>query len=296
MKGAISKIQRFSLDDGPGIRTTVFLRGCNLSCKWCHNPECIPNMPLLLYYDAMCIGCGACASACPSGAHSFTAGAHTIDRGRCTGCGSCAGVCPAAALELNASERSAAQVFADVLRDRAFYETSGGGLTVSGGDPMQQLPFLRELLLLARVAGIHTAVDTAGLQTFDRYEQILPYTGLFLYDIKLFTAEKHREATGVDNALILENLPRLLEKGARVWVRVPLIPAYHTDEELALIAAYLKPLAVERIELLPYHKYGVHKYDSIGRTYELTGEEPTRDWMERAASFFDGARAEVYIK
>jgi len=295
MKGYVSKIQRFSLDDGPGIRTTVFLRGCNLNCKWCHNPECIPNEQTLLYYAASCTSCGACAAICPEYAHEFFGGEHTIDREACIACGKCTEVCAANALEMNAREWDAEELVERAARDEAFFKKSGGGITISGGDPMMQVEFLEKLLILARERGIHTAVDTAGLQAFSRYEKILPLADMFLYDIKMFTPELHKQAVGTDNALILENLKKLAAAGARIWVRVPVIPEYHTETELRLIAEYLKPLDIERIELLPYHRYGIGKYASLGLQYDITCEEPSQEFMEKAALLFEGAKAEVRV-
>lgn len=294
--GFISNIQQFSLDDGPGIRTTVFFRGCNLRCAWCHNPECIPFQMVLRYNDSVCIGCGACVQVCPEGCHVIDETGHHIDRVACTKCGKCVEVCPAGALEQNGRAYSEDELFERIMSDRPFYESSGGGVTFSGGEPVLQNVFLSGILKRCKEAGINTAVDTAGNVLWEMFEEILPNTDLFLYDIKLASNEKHIAATGVSNEKILANLNELCLRGARVWVRVPLIPDFHDMEEIEKIAGLLRELPLERVELVPYHRYGVGKYTSLGVPYTLACSEPTPEWMAEAAVKFDGIRAELVIQ
>ncbi len=292
-KGFISNIQQFSLDDGPGIRTTVFFRGCNLRCAWCHNPECIPFQAVLRYNASVCIGCGGCLQACPQGCHAAEEGCHTLNRVACIGCGECVSHCPAGALELNGRGYSEEELFERLAADAEFYQSSGGGVTFSGGEPVLQNVFLAGILKRCREAGIHTAVDTAGNVLWEMFEAILPDTDLFLYDVKFFTPEKHLAAAGVTNDKILANLQELCRRGARIWVRVPLIPDFHDMEEIGKIAAFLKDLPLERIELIPYHRYGVGKYAALGIPYTLSCKEPAPEWMEAAKARFKGCRAEL---
>ena len=258
----IFDIQRFSVHDGPGIRTTVFFKGCNLRCRWCHNPESWNPGRELERYPDKCIGCGRCAAACERGA---------IDpRGwraeKCVRCGACADVCPTGALQMAGREESPQAVLEAVLRDRPFYGAEGG-MTASGGECMLQIDFLEQLLRDAKAAGIATAVDTAGCVPWDRFARILDCTDLFLYDVKAATPELHQEMTGVDNALICENLRRLIEANARVWVRIPVVPGVAgTREEMRRIGRLLAEMGgIERVELLNYHRLGLSKFESLGR-------------------------------
>lgn len=238
----IFDIQRNSCVDGPGIRTTVFFKGCNLSCRWCHNPEGqSPKIQSLCYPDK-CTGCGSCKGEelydCPNGAKVLCGKTYTVDA-----------------------------VLQEVLKDKLFYETSGGGVTFSGGECMLQADFLREILKACKENDIHTAVDTAGHVDFSEFEKVLPYTDLFLYDVKLADGEKHKAYTGVDNTLILENLRKLMTAGARLWVRIPVIPGVNdAAEELDEIRKLC--VGVEKVEELPYHGMGEHKYTALGRVYE----------------------------
>ena len=219
MTGIVFDIQKFSIHDGPGIRTNVFLKGCPLSCLWCHNPESARFQPELFYRDDKCVGCGACVGACPADCHAVTAEGHLFDRAACVACGACAEVCPTGALEMCGREMTVDEVMAEVLRDRPFYETSGGGMTVSGGEPFARFPFLLELLKAAKEAGLDTAVETSGFTAPAQIAEAAPYIDTFLYDYKETDPEKHRAFTGVDNAPILENLALLDTLGARVILR-----------------------------------------------------------------------------
>ena len=263
--GLIFQIQRFSLDDGPGIRTTIFLKGCNLRCAWCHNPESIQPRVELAFQTSLCTRCGACAATCTHGAQVCGEEGRTLDRSACSACLSCAAVCPSGALSVYGQEMTSAQVMETILRDRPFYAKSGGGVTFSGGEPLLQPAFLLEMLQLCRANGLHTAVDTAGNVPVESLLSMLPYTGLFLYDIKAYHPDLHRRLTGVDNTRILANLQRLCAAGARVWVRLPYISGVnHGQAEISAIAGLLKELsAVEKVELLPYHSYGEAKYEHL---------------------------------
>ncbi len=262
----ILQIQRFSLDDGPGIRTTVFFKGCNLRCLWCHNPESIHPQAEVSFQHQRCTNCGACAAACAYGAQVCDESGRFLIRTACTGCLACVAGCAAGALSSYGREMSAAEILELVLRDRPFYAKSGGGVTFSGGEPLLQPVLLLELLQKCRALNLHTAVDTAGNVPFESLSAVQPYTNLFLYDIKAFDPALHRRLTGVDNARILQNLRRLGQLGARLWVRLPYVANLNNDRtEIKAIAALLKDIpAVEKVELLPYHAYGESKYEYLG--------------------------------
>jgi len=276
MKGMVTDIQRFSLHDGPGIRTTVFLKGCNLRCAWCHNPETREAGRQLQYLPGRCLGCGACAAACPSGALVADGPPDAAWHRRCTVCGACAAVCPAGARVVVGREMTVAEVLAEVLEDRAFYDRSGGGLTVSGGEPLCQPPFTLALLREARAAGLHTAVETNLLAPWPQVEALLPVTDLVMADVKTLGAEAHRHWTGADNAAILENLRRLAAAGARLVVRTPVVPGVNdTVEAIGAIADFLRGLAaLDFYELLPYHPLGRGKYESLGLECRLPVDRP----------------------
>lgn len=277
----VFNIQRFSLDDGPGIRTTVFLKGCNLHCRWCHNPESISGKQNYLFLEDQCMQCGACAAVCRAQVHTIKDGRHFVDRSKCKACLACVAACPAGALSKSGETRSVEEILQVILRDKDYYETSGGGVTFSGGEPMLQVDFLEQMLMRCKEAGLHTAVDTAGNVEFTALKRILPYVDLFLFDVKMADSEKHKQATGVGNERILENLKRLGEHGVRIWVRTPVIASVHTREDLEAIAKLLQEVqGIERAELLPYHKYGVKKYEQLGMPYTLGEDTPDEQTME----------------
>jgi pyruvate formate lyase activating enzyme len=298
MQAILFDIQRFCVHDGPGIRTTVFFKGCNLKCFWCHNPESINAAPEMQYLSMKCIGCGKCAACCPNGCHTFEDGMHRYDRAACQLCGRCAQACDAEALSW-AGRRYTVQEALDVaLRDKPFYDNSGGGITCSGGEPMLQKDFLLELLKRARAAGLHTAVDTAGNVPFEWFIEILPHTDLFLYDLKCMDNGRHREATGVGNGLILDNLAGLSQAGARIWVRIPVIPPVNgTLCHMRQAAEYLAPLpGIEKVELLTFHRLGGGKYESLGGSYDAMGIKPfSKEEMLGLAKPFHDRNLEVKV-
>lgn len=265
MNGLLFDIQRFSVHDGPGIRTTFFLKGCPLRCGWCHNPEGLEGRIQLQYQEEACIHCGECEGVCPTHAHFLTEGRHTVDFSRCNACGACTSACPSGALSLMGQELSPQAVLRAALRDVPFYGVEGG-VTFSGGEASRQPEFLTECLSLCRDAGLHTAVDTCGLMEKKTLERLAGLCDLFLYDIKAITPALHRQGTGVDNARILENYRFLMENGCRVWVRVPVIGGFNaSEEEMSRIAAFLQANpGVEQIELMPYHRLGIGKYGQVG--------------------------------
>ncbi len=276
MQGILFDIQRFCVHDGPGIRTTIFFKGCNLRCFWCHNPESIQPNPEVQYLPMKCIGCGKCAACCPHGCHSMREGLHGFDRAACRSCFACAAVCPAEALSVVGKAWTVQQVLDTALRDAPFYRNSGGGITCSGGEPMLQHAFLRELLSRAKAHGLHTAVDTAGNVPFSWFEEVLPYTDLFLYDLKCMDEGAHALATGAGNRLILENIRQLSQVGAAIWVRIPVIPGVNdTEDNMIRAAQFLRPLkGVWLVELLTFHRLGGGKYESIGRSFAAMDLKP----------------------
>ena len=281
IRGTIFQIQRFCVHDGDGIRTTVFFKGCPLRCRWCHNPEGLHSRIQLGFNPEQCIGCGCCGDICPKGAHSFSPAGHEIIRQRCNVCGLCAALCPTGALTLIGRTVSAAEVMREVLRDIPFYST-GGGITCSGGECTMQKDFLLEILKASKAAGLNTAVDTCGYASPETFAQIAPYTDTFLYDIKMITETLHERFTGMSNRIILENYRRLRAVGARMDVRVPLIPGVNDNiEEIRRIADFIcaegRPNAVR---VIPYHSPGRAKYRQIDerlweaeRQYTVSPEE-----------------------
>ncbi len=282
----LADIRRLTLHDGPGIRDTVFLKGCPLRCRWCHNPESISAERQLLFRDNLCQHCGACIPGCPSGAHAFHDGHHIFDRGSCSCCGKCADICLAGALTLCGREVKAETVFAEVVKEREFFIQSGGGVTLSGGEPLLYHGFALKFFRLLRENGIHTALDTCGMVNFAAFENVLPFTNLILYDIKGMDPEKHRSNTGRDNAEILENLHRLGNLNVPVEIRIPVIPGCNDEEsEFAAAGRFLSGLPmVKGIRLLAYHALARDKYRMCGRADTMPDvEPPSPEEMSRLA-------------
>ncbi len=285
MTGRIFDIKRYSIHDGPGIRTTVFLKGCPLGCLWCHNPESVAAGPELMHWPARCAKCYACVKACPIGAIAADAsGAVHIDREKCDLCGKCAEACLYDALQIVGREVSVDEVLAEAEKDRIFYEQSGGGVTLSGGDPAVQSAFAEALLDGCRERGLRTAVDTAGFTMNGTLDRLASKTDLILFDLKLMDDARHREFTGVSNVLILNNLERLAAAGPEIWVRIPLVRGVNDgDDNIRRTIAFLASLrTIRRIGLLPYHSGGLDKAGRIGKGSHFRKFEPPSE--ERLAA------------
>ena len=279
-QGTVFNIQRFSIHDGPGIRTTVFLKGCTLRCFWCHNPEGIRPQLENQFFPERCLGCGECVAVCPENAQSMDEHGRTYDRARCKVCGKCVEICYAGALLGMGTRTTAGKVCAEVLRDGAFYQSSGGGVTLSGGEPVMQKEFSQAILEGCKAEGLHTAIETAGHYRWDDLAGLLPFVDLVMMDIKHMDAQKHRQATGVTNERILANAGRLAETGLTLLFRIPVVPTVNdTEDEVAAIARFVHGLGERReaalaggdlppapisLELLAFHRMAGDKYRSLG--------------------------------
>ena len=287
MMGRIFEIQRFSIHDGPGIRTTLFLKGCPLRCVWCHNPESVHPEPQLFFSARQCIGCGYCLTRCPRQAHRIEEGVHLLDREACVACGECAEGCYSGALEMVGRDASVEELMAEVLKDRPFYETSGGGMTLSGGEPLAQFEFTQALLAAARDNGIHTCLETSGCAPFERLSALLPLVDLFYFDCKETDPGRTQEYTGAPRALIEENLLRLDALGAVTVLRCPIIPGLNarTDHFRAIAALANRLQNVRQVHILPYHPLGRSKLERLGNTnlnaqWEFPEKAEVEAWID----------------
>jgi pyruvate formate lyase activating enzyme len=299
LTGTIFDIKKYAIHDGPGIRTTVFFQGCPLSCWWCHNPESQSRQPVLLYRASRCVLCGTCVETCPQNGISIN-GIATTDRTNCDVCGECADACYHGAREVSGKEMTVRDVLAEIERDVPFYDQSGGGVTFSGGEPLNQRRFLSALLKECKTREIHTVVDTSGYAAWDVLDSIRGDVDLFLYDLKLMENERHQKYTGVSNELVLKNLQRLAESGEMIEVRMPLIPGVNDDtENLRQTAEFIAGLPnIIGVELMGYHDIAAAKYESLGMVYPLPDTAPPNEAdMQAAASYFEntGLRIKVTV-
>lgn len=266
--GIVYNIQRMSTQDGPGLRTTVFLKGCPLHCQWCSNPESQHMKPQLMVFSRSCTGCGACVDTCPQkGIYLDENGVSRTHRELCINCGMCAEACPNKARELSGKEMSTAEVMQIIKKDELFYRNSDGGVTFCGGEPTASGGFLLELMDACNVEGYHVCLDTCGFCSPNMFEAAAQKADLLLFDCKHMDTSKHRELTGVDNTLILENLRRVFELSIPVRIRVPLMPGLNdTEENIAALAYFLKPYGKTEVDVLPCHTFGSTKYAALDFT------------------------------
>jgi pyruvate formate lyase activating enzyme len=292
-KGLIHKVERFSLHDGPGIRTLVVMKGCPLRCRWCSSPYTQSPHPEVLYIKSKCKGCGQCLEVCTKKAISRGNDPSKVktDRALCIGCGECVASCPNGARELSGQPYTPEELFREVEKDAAFYRRSGGGITVGGGEPTLQAGFVGEFLALCRSHFFHTAMETSALTTWEKMEHILGSLDLVYIDLKHMDDNRHVQWTGASNRVILENIRRAARQNQMI-LRIPVVPGFNDSaENISEIARFAKVLGnhILRLELLPYHQFGVHKYDELERAYPIESIQPPSD--ERMTELRDIARA-----
>ena len=296
LKGLVFNIQRFSIHDGPGIRTTVFMKGCPLRCRWCSNPESWNPYPEIMTYDVKCIRCGKCAQVCPTEAITINQKGRKINRAKCTLCLECAEVCPTGAISVSGKHMTIEEIMKEVESDKLFYQNSDGGVTISGGEPLSQWEFVRQLLKECKQEGLHTALDTCGYVPWDILEKVLDYTDLVLFDIKHINSSQHRKGTGKGNQLILNNAKRVATN-TRTWLRFPLIPGYNDFEEsVREVAELAAEMCVEKVSILPYHEWGKTKYEKLGRRYLLENTEtPSDEHIKELQRIIENAGLKVTV-
>ncbi|WP_313340312.1 trans-4-hydroxy-L-proline dehydratase activase [Sedimentibacter sp.] len=293
----IFNIQKFSIHDGPGIRTTVFFKGCPLKCLWCHNPESQENKKQILYDTEKCVLCGTCVKVCPQDAIKIENNVLTTDMDKCDFCGLCEIYCIQEARQVVGKDYNVGEILKEVLKDRIFYEKSNGGVTVSGGEPLMYVDFIEELFKKLKEENIHTAVDTSGAVNFKNLERIAEYTDLFLYDIKLMDDEKHNEYIKASNKTILENLKKLSKIHNNINIRLPIVEGVNADiAHIEKTIDFIKDLNIKKVNLLPYHDIAKHKYKKLGIDYEEEKmSKPSEEKMQCFVSMFESKGYEVKI-
>ena len=282
MKAKIFEIKRFSVHDGDGIRTTVFFKGCPLKCVWCHNPEGIDFNKQLAFYEHKCISCGHCINSCAQGAHKLADGIHRFDRNLCLACGNCVDACFSRALTLYGREMSVDEIFDVVMEDKDFYTSTGGGVTLSGGECLMYADFCAQLLKKLSENGINTAVDTCGFVPKESIDKVIPYTDVFLYDIKAIDEDVHIRCTERSNVKILENLKYIDSCGKDIEIRIPYVPGFN-DDQVEKIRAFLSQLNnIKSVKVLPYHNYAGSKYAALDMVNTLPSDMPDNEEISKA--------------
>ncbi len=286
--GVLFDIQRFCLHDGPGIRSTIFLKGCPLNCAWCHNPESKSLKPTLFFDSNLCSNCKACENVCKNHVHIWQDGKHQLLREKCTFCGACEKVCPSDALELIGKELNVASVLAEVRKDKAYYRNSNGGVTLSGGEPLLQVDFARGLLQALKQEGLHTAVETCGYVDFACFLQVNDLVDVYLYDLKIYDETLHKQYTGASNKLIIENLKKLDALSAHIMLRCIMIPGINDRQEhIQAICSLMKELKnIQKVEILPYHDFGLVKSQKMDIKNPFKVEKPTEEQIASWKTMF----------